>query len=588
MKNLKILVLLLLSVVGSAYSQPPAKKLPVKNACSQQTIDDFKAEYVKLQNALKYDGEDAKIDKGLVKAGGNEIAKEASTSPGKEVEQQIYNQYKNALIKVAKIYQRLSKQPTDLNNDEKLAKDNKQITNFFKAIDSSLDPSTDNQLDFKDLLVNLKKAEVKGFELNPEDIYLLQKLMAHSQDRICTLQKYLDRKQLSKNDKTPYLEKLRADPINKMILSLKKLKDNENLKLADQEITISQAVKDSMGKLRAIVKDKTACQAFLKNNSAIFGEKIQTCNYEKFMQTISSNDYNQIEAILHFINANQKVEHGHTSLDWIDSQFKNEEPKPTCYTDPNNHSVYVQNIPFTKDRKKIDPAKIKCSDGDKDLEGDDCISKLNFNYADGVGFQVSSKKSPSQNQSKKITKLTISGGENCNDLDLNPKLISPASVTCSDGATALASDPSKCECTVKDKILDPSGLKCIDKPAAVTCTDGATALANDPSKCECTVKDKILDPSGLKCIDKTTDPKAECQKKIDADLDPDTGRFLNTWKWNAEKKTCDKKSEPKISEDDNALDDTTKIQDYPNKTAPGRFQPVTIPVRQMWILPGMP
>ena len=87
-----------------------------------------------------------------------------------------------------------------------------------------------------------------------------------------------------------------------------------------------------------------------------------------------------------------------------------------------------------------------------------------------------------------------------------------------------------------------------------------------------------------------TDKEAECNKKIEDDVDSEDGRPLNNWSWNSDKKECvEKHGKEKSSDDDEKTSDDKKAPTvYANKPIPGRFTPVMIPTRQAYILPGMP
>ncbi len=451
----------------------PEKKAPAKpKSCTVDDVTKFKKAYIELQNALKYEGKNVELIKGKSKAIGNEA--DADNSPGEKIEKALYRQYQNALVKVGKVYQKINHDPSSEDN-KIILKDNPDISKFFKAIDSKdTNDKERNRINFDTLITELKKNEVKGFELSPEDIYLLKNLIIHSQDRICTLDKYKGNK---KSFKTKYLENIARSPLNKMIESLKGLSKDQDLQLADEDKTISEAVKDSLKQMHDIIANNKYClKKFSK--SPDLGDRVQSCNYSKFMKAISSGEnFDQIEAILHFINANQHSKNARTDLDWLNSQFKS-------------------------------------------------IVKL--------------PEAPAETEEQKCTK-----------------------------------DTKK-----EWKVVDGKG----------TCTDRQEpASESEEAKCK---KDDKKDWKDGQCVDKQAPPTPEseedkCNKKIAEDKDPDTGRQLNTWSWNG--KECKQKESKKADETQAAAPaDEKATPTYPPTQPPGRFQPINIPGRQPFILPGMP
>ena len=382
------------------------------NDCSPTDIKNFKDEYVKLQNALRYSGKNISLKNGKVVAN-DSAAPQDENAPGKIAEKILYNNYKNALIKVQKIYQHLNNQSEINGAEQKLLADNPEVSKFLKALDpQNAGTKADLGINTKKLLDTLQQVKIPGFTLSKEDTYLLSNLIIHSQDRLCTLSKYNEKS--PKTPATQYLEQLKKSPLNKMIESLQSLSGTENLQLSDENIAIDQAVQDSIAKLRSIIKDHKACEAKLKILN--IGEVIQECNYDKFIKSLSvgENEFNNFESILHFINANQMTGNGgRTSLDWIDSQFKLQNP-PTCYINPTSKAVYVKNMPFTKNSQSIDSTKFSCTtDGKNSATSATCVAGLSFDFEDGLGFKISPKKNSN------LSTVTIANGTNCANLALS-------------------------------------------------------------------------------------------------------------------------------------------------------------------------
>ena len=597
-KKMKILTILIycslaLQLQSPAYSAGPAKVVPKKSSgsCSTSEIANFKSEYIKLQNAMKFEGKDIKLENGKSIGVGESSA--AENSPGQELEKALYQQYKNALLKVGKIYNHMNVEKNETNT--KILNENPDLVKFFKAIDTSTKkPNTEN-LKIGTLLEQLKKVKIKDFELNDEDTYLLNKLMIHSQDRICTLQRYESSK---KTPRTAYLEQLSKSSMNKMIESLRSLDKTKDIQLGNEETAISQAIKDSLENLRKIIKDNKNCETLLMN-SPLLGDTVQTCNYTKFVKSLSADKFNEIESILHFLNANQQAKNARSDLDWINTQFT-AETKTSCYVDPQTNSIYVQNLSYVSGSNKLDSSKISCSSEAVQLKPADCVSGLNFNFEDGLGMKVSSKGKTSSHPA--ITEFSIQGGDNCNKVIFNkPKKMDEKA--CKDqnikGKTPkfdwrkddknnfICFDLSS-EC--KDPKIWDDTKGCTDKPT----TDPAIKICTDKN-----VKDKAIQyvwNEALTEAAKCEDQKAKCAidtKKIwddqagckDKPVEDDCLKLIDGREPGAsEIKTC--RDNKKQVEDDTPAETAEKV--YADKPAPARFQPPQIPTRQAYMLPGMP
>ena len=606
---------------------PAASSLPSK-VCNQETLNEFKYRYAALQNALKYDGQDVVFDPKktnlTINAAGISTLNIGETS-GKKVEQQLYQQYKNALIKVGKIYQQLSKLNGNLDDEsKKLLGENPEITKFFAAIDPANGGNPKADVDMEKLLTSLQKVKIPGFEISNEDKYLLSKLMIHSQDRICTLDGYNKATAASSGnrDKIAYLEQLRKSPLNKLIESLKTIKGTDDLQITNQEEAINQAVKENLEKMRKLLRDNAACAAALATHPNILGEPIQSCNYAHFIRSITADDanFNQIESILHFINANQKADAGHTSLEWINQQLQNV-AQVKCSFDPSSKELIVQNLQMNGN--SFDTSKFSCTMNTlkpKVLNGDNCRAQLNFEYVDGTGIKISPKKSKNN---EAVAKLSIAGASGCNEVALknitaapqvpqqdksaddckkegdaaNPKKVlvpSEDKKSCVEKADKTADDCKK-EGDASDpkKILVPSEDK-------KSCIEGKPDKSADDCKKEGDAANPKVEmiPSEDKksCIAKPTLSKqdqctADNDKWMKDHVDPETGRADSRYIWDTSvtPPVCkDKQKKADDSSGDAPPTDDKPAPVYPNKPVPGRFQPVQIPTRQIYILPGMP
>ena len=185
------------------------------------------------------------------------------------------------------------------------------------------------------------------------------------------------------------------------------------------------------------------------------------------------------------------------------------------------------------------------------------------------------------------------------------KCVPKQSVTCPPGAEP-TTDSTSCKCKLDTQFYDTTNKKCINK---AKCESPATNDPADQTKCLCDstlglildgdLKCKCSDNKDYtnnKCVEKTKSDKDKCTEKNTAwrvEEDKKDNSIVHTdryvWDPSVTPNVCkDRQAKASSTDDDSAPDDSTKTHDYPNKTAPARFQPVTIPVRQMWILPGMP
>jgi hypothetical protein len=607
MKSFKILCM----IINALFS---VTALGAGNStCSAPDIQKFKDEYVLLQNSLKYEGKDIELKKNKVTAVGT--ATSYDNSPGKKTEIMLYNNYKNALIKVQKIYQKLNNS-SDLNSSEKLVNGSSEVTIFFKALDPKNVESQSSSLtvNINTLIEKLQLVKLPGFELTKEDTYLLKNLLVHSQDRFCTLNKYISQPKKSNANKLQYLEQLKNSPLNQMIEALRKLSGTENLALANESTTIDSKVEEHLKALRAIIKGHKDCEKALRVLN--IGEKIQGCNYDRFIKSIAVVDdakFNSLESVMHFINANQQAKDAQTSLDWVSAQFK-KDSNTRCYFDPSTKALYVQDIPLLKDQKHIDSSKFTCNQSEqaKSISAEACIKSLNINFENGLGFKVTPK------EDSKISTISISNSSNCTNVPLSSEPVAPAVVPespediCKKDSKKEWKD-NKCIEKVESLIFQNCDKKSCDEAAKTgssfswneekkSCIESSILDAAHTSvacsnkivltQADCDKEGKVLKENICEVKPVVVDPadkkEKECNVKIEADKDADTGTPLNNWSWNSTKKECVKKAEKKEGNSKEDLSEGKLETVYPDKPVPGRFQQVNIPTRQVFMLPGMP
>jgi hypothetical protein len=604
-------------------------------------VELFKKQYVDLQNALRYEGQTLKLEKGKVKPSGAD-AVDNDNSPGKKAEMALYKNYRSALGKVKKIYEYMNANKASAEEKKILA--NSEVTSFFKAIDPASTSTNKLNVNIETLLNTLKdKVPGKDFSLDNNDVYLLKKLLIHSQDRICTLDNYVASKKGTPASRVQYLEQLKNAPLNKMIESLRTLPGSEDVKLSNEEAAVMSSVKEQIDNLH-----KTALTCKNQLNNLNLGETIQGCNYNHFLKSLTAdeNSYRPFEAILHFINANQNAANGRTNLEWLNNQLS-KDSVVSCEVDQASKEIYVRNFPYKNDR--VDASKFKCTKNDKELAGEACVQGLKYEFVNGRGFKISSIKDG-------VQKLSIKDSTNCVNISLAAPVVSAGPVA------PVETEEQKClkdekkewkEGKCVDKKIDPpaaeqlptkcnreqceklqgiplkqwhtEGAFCYSAPVTTVVSEAKTrAICNESgdlnqaAETEATCKDKkknfdavkkiCIDPPAVvaeteeSCKKKKMDfdkekqacvaltEEQKCKKQNDEWLDGgDKEESVRTDRYSWKDKKCvdkqEKKSSPK-EEEDNSKSEKEIV--YPNKPVPGRFQPVNIPSRQVFILPGMP
>ncbi|MBC7539389.1 MAG: hypothetical protein H7281_11250 [Bacteriovorax sp.] len=123
---------------------------------------------------------------------------------------------------------------------------------------------------------------------------------------------------------------------------------------------------------------------------------------------------------------------------------------------------------------------------------------------------------------------------------------------------------SDASCLKVDKKLDPNSKLCVE----------------DFAICKLNTKKRWNDG---KCSDVAT-AEEKCNELRDKNGDLTPGIIY----WDSKENTCKDKRENKSREVVDSVPEEKPTTTYANKPVPGRFTPVTIPTRQVYILPGMP
>ena len=681
-------------------------------AAASSCTEEFKKQYIKLQNDLRYDGKEIAYVNGKIKVLPAEVSNE--NTPGKEVERALYYNYQASLGKVKKIYDYLNK--ADVSAQDKKILENPEVTKFFKSIDPASPKKTNLDVNIETLLNKLGEVKEKAFSLGPEDKYLLHKLIVHARDRICTLEEYTKNSKLSKL-RRKYLDDLKTAPLNLMIDSLRKMVGNEDIQFADQDLAIKLAVKSGIEELHKIAQN---CKK--SNLLAIkFNEPIQACNYRKLIDSLTMKEFQPLIPLLHFINTNQNVTNARTSLDWLDKEFNNNKPI-SCVLDSASKTIYVKNLPL-KDNA-VDPETIGCVKNDKQIKGVECLQGITIQFINGKGHSFNTKSDSG------IQKLSIANAPNCANVSFTAPLKSENNEKKDDDKALCEKEPlkiwsnnqcvdkiqseeesleekckkdpqkewkeNKCinkpnnlsltlyKCTeeqcrngilIPDKIVewdadkkqcvyktlneetshpfcspdstrDPETEKtCADKKMAFreedkscietqkTCEDKGLAYIESKGVCEDTqascdkkgnaMTPKIsytLDPETHQCVEKKSDQKtAQDQTSGCKKIDPETKKCLDAadkklspedqciaenkkwldslsseeapkdrYTWDSKNKKCnDAQKKKEGAEEDRPSDEEEGNAKGANQPSPPRFQPINIPTRQMYVLPGM-
>jgi hypothetical protein len=558
--------------------------------CSK--IVEFKREYANLLNELKTKGSKVEVDdKGNIKgtSGGNS---EADKQKSQAIQTELFNHYKNALTKVAKVFQQLKNDQGFKIGD--LEKTNPGVAEFFKKIDPEKTPNIEgaDNLKLEEFLKYIQSVEVKEekYKLKNDDIYFIKKLMTHSQDVICSLAK------LNKigTQSTDYLQ----DTANNVISSLRKISKNEDLQLFDVKAAINESIKGSLDKMKDILNDRSCRDYFYgnldgSNIKKIFGSdfNIQTCNYNKFLESLRSTDYAQFDTILHFMNANKLNKAASTDLNFIQEEFNKEKPakiiQAVC-SQGEDGALIVNNMPM-KDgtTDKVDDSKLNCKVSGASKNGKDCLSQVNMNFNNGSGFSITPK------DSNELEEFSIAGGSEC--------ILKPKRSTPNNTQVPIMENCNPDSCKMSDRFKDfyaafewdKDNNQCLGILKGSERSLPSTVCKGNTEQPKSQEPVKLQEPEKPKDTPKTelTD-KEKCEKK-NAELNkPSEDAPRDRYSWNESKKECvDKDAGNKKASESTNDDPEEKSSEGTNQkpqAPPARFVPVNIPQRQMYILPGMP
>ena len=261
-------------------------------------IDEFKSLYIKLQNELNYEHKDSRYNKKTHKI---ELVKHNPNVAygGKVFEKSLVREYENSLKKVGALFENFKQTSSDMDNS------NPELINFFRNIESS-SPQEIETSQFNTILeqiqkksYDLYKTNAPSYVINNSDIYLLKKLLIHASDKICRV----ELSELKKTHSNKYIEKTKQLPINRLVNFLKK--SDQDHKIVDGPRAISLAIEEQMDNLRYWMANQSVeCQNKIRNNLGNFNN-VQECNYKHFIDATLANSLTNIEAVLHFINANK-------------------------------------------------------------------------------------------------------------------------------------------------------------------------------------------------------------------------------------------------------------------------------------------
>ena len=419
-----------------------------KNECySAAEFKDFKTLYLKLQNELNYEGQDAYLDKNMQV----QLKPHAKNTPypGKEFETALFSEYQNSLRKVGKLYQDAKYE------DNEDFKSNEILVNFMKAIDDKNSSTEEyiNKTKIADVINALEEVSKrkftnsadKKFVINSGDKFLLEKLLTHAQDRVCSVKKYDQTQKDQKYFKADYLLKVKNAPLNLLVSAIQNssiekdsiidLKPSSKLTadLVDTNIAIKSAITENLNDLSAWVKKVKArgahCLAAINTKS--FANKIQNqiqgCNFGLFMETLGADNADNLESILHFINANEKLldfaaAKAETNLDemklegYISKTFESlgSEIKCTIVDSANNEDkkIFIRNLPYDEKLNTFDTSSILCKTNTKPLSTDTCKKQFDL-ISDSLGRGIELK--PKSNIDQSLV-YSIKNAKTCSNI----------------------------------------------------------------------------------------------------------------------------------------------------------------------------
>lgn len=418
-------------------------------------LNNFKDIYISLQQKLNYEGKDAYLDKNHQV----QLKAHAKDTPygGKEFEEALFAEYQNSMKKVGKLFQNAK-----FEGDDNF-KSNPLLVNFMAAIDDKKSDSSDfiDKTKVKDVLKALEQASIKKFSngpnkkfvLNAGDKYLLEKLLTHAQDRICSITTYEETGKGTKLFKADYLQKVKNAPLNRLVNTIKastidkdskiELKETSVLtaSLIDPTLATKSAVAENLQQLSDWVKkvkargDKCLQAIKSKNFSNSIQANIQSCNFGRLIDTLSEDNYNNLESVLHYINANERLLNNpqakaETNIDelklegFIGKTFDNlgKEIRCTQIEASNNadKKIFIRNLPYNEQTNQFDTSGIQCKIKGRAQTAEQCKKQYTL-VSDGLGRGLEIK--PKTANSGVV--FSIKENPNCSDMAFPNKPSTP-------------------------------------------------------------------------------------------------------------------------------------------------------------------
>lgn len=653
---------------GSIFAAAPKSCFDVKDNTS---LLEFKKVYIDLQNKLNYEGTDAYLDKkGVVQT---KAHAKGTPYPGKEFEAAMFLEYQNSLRKVGRLYQ-----SAKFEGNENF-KSNRMLVDFMAAIEDKKSDSQDfiKKTDIDQVIKALKEASSKKFGstdtdkkyvITDQDEYLLRKLLTHAQDRICNLATFNKTgKPLTGQFTVEYLQQVKNAPLNRLVGALKNAKLGKDSKIdlldsspltaklmdpnlaIDPAAAINSAVASDLEKLgkwiQAVKAKNPKCFDYMKTKDFANSIQlnIQSCNLGEFLETMSEGNYSNLEAILHYINSNEKFLNNpqakaETALDevglegYISTTFNNLTSRVVCTTIENSagdKKRFIRNLPYDPE-KGFDKTSIICTANKKQLSAAECAKQYELVSDEfGRGLELKSKKTNLKNVAISISK----DGANCSDLSLDTeeepqpeppkpqpepqrpepqKPEDPKADACEEiygkdrdkgYIYKLTADKKACDVKRCDDVEGPNGKTPVWNEATQDCSASSapsceknfffSVKANNCVECKPKQDDKDFtwDKNEEKCVPaKPRVTESEDQKKCEEKQKKyvkESGKRSLRYKWDAAKKECvDLKPDPKEDDEEEGEHQAAPDQ-FPWKQAPGRFQPLQqAPDRMESITPG--
>lgn len=423
---------------------------------STAELNNFKEVYIALQQKLNYEGKDAYLDKNHQV----QLKAHQKDAPygGKEFEEALFLEYQNSMRKVGKLFQNAK-----FEGDDNF-KSNPLLVNFMAAIDDKKSDSSEfiEKTKVKEVLKALEEASIKKFGngpdkkfvLNAGDKYLLEKLLTHAQDRICSITTFEETGKGTKLFKADYLQKVKNAPLNRLVNTIKastidkdskiELKETSALtaSLIDPTLATKSAVAENLQQLSDWVKkvksrgDKCLQAIKSKNFTNSIQAHIQSCNFGRMIDTLSEDNYNNLESVLHYINANERLLNNpqakaETNIDelklegFIGKTFDNlgKEIRCTQIEASNNadKKIFIRNLPYNEQTNQFDTSGILCKVKGRAQTAEQCKKQYSL-VSDSLGRGLEIK--PRTANSGVV--FSIKENPNCTDMAFPNKPEKPA------------------------------------------------------------------------------------------------------------------------------------------------------------------